>query len=89
MPTETDRRRLSAPGRESSLVQGGMSMAIGSLPHRSVAAAVALSMSSTDIVTIPSLPKRSPAESMIAQALVGLDGVTVGQYGSLAIDLAR
>ena len=89
MTIETERRHLSAPGRESSRVQGGMSMAIGSLPHRSVAAAVALSMSSTDIVTIPSLPKRSPAERMIAQALVGLDGVTVGQYGSLAIDLDR
>lgn len=81
-------RGLSAPGCVSARVQGGMSMAIGSLPHRSVADAVALSMSATDIVTIPTLPKRSPAENMIAQALVGLAGVTVGQYGSLAIDVA-
>ncbi len=69
-------------------VAGGMSMAIGSLPHRSVTDAVALSRSATDIVTIPTLPRRSPAESMIAQALVGLAGVTVGQYGSIAVDPA-
>src|SRR5215218_9508803 len=69
-------------------VAGGMSMAIGSLPHRSLTDAVALSRSATDIVTIPTLPRRSPAESMIAQALVGLAGVTVGQYGSIAVDPA-
>jgi hypothetical protein len=69
-------------------VHGGMSMAIGSLPHRSVADAVALSLASTDIPTIPTTPRRSPAESMIAQALVGIPGVTVGQYGSIAIDAA-
>ncbi len=63
-------------------------MAIGSLPHRSVADAIALSQTATDIVTIPTLPRRSPAESMIAQALVGISGVTVGQYGSIAVDSA-
>ena len=72
----------------SARIHGGMSLAIGSLPHRSVADAVALSLTSTDIVTIPSLPKRSPAESMVVQALVGLGGVTVGQYGSIAVDVA-
>jgi hypothetical protein len=72
------------PGR----VLGGMSMAIGSLPHRSIVDAVVLSQVTTDIVTIPSLPRRSPAESMIAQALVGMSGVSVGQYGSIAIDTA-
>jgi len=67
-------------------IQGGMSMAVGSLPHRSLADAVELSVTATDIPTIPQLPRRSPAESMIAQALVGIPGVTVGQYGSIAID---
>jgi hypothetical protein len=65
-----------------------MSMAVGSLPHRSIADAVVLSQIATDIVTIPSLPRRSPAECMIAQALVGISGVSVGQYGSIAIDTA-
>lgn len=70
-------------------VLGGMSMGVGSLPHLSLVDAITLSVSSTDIVTIPSLPKRSPAESMIAQALIGIEGVTTGQYGSIAIDPAR
>lgn len=64
-------------------------MAVGSLPHLSFVDAITLSVSSTDIVTIPSLPKRSPAESMIAQALIGIDGVTAGQYGSIAVDPVR
>lgn len=64
-------------------------MAIGSLPHRSLTDAVAVALHATDIVTIPTLPRRSPAESMIAQALVGLPGVTVGQYGSIAVDATR
>ena len=69
-------------------VVGGMSMAIGSLPHLSTSDAVELAMRATDIVTMPTLPKRSPAEGMIAQALVGLAGVTVGQYGAIAVDPA-
>ena len=64
-------------------------MAIGSLPHLSLVDAVTLSRSSTDIVTIPTLPNRSPAEGMIAQAVAGIDGITVGESGLIAIDLAR
>ncbi len=81
-------QRPTPPARVSTRIQGGMSMAVGSLPHRSIADALVLSRTATDIVTIPTLPKRSPAESMIAQALVGLSGVTVGQYGSIAVDVA-
>ena len=44
--------------------------------------------SSTDIPTIPSLPRRSPAEGMIAQALVGIEGVSVGQYGGISVDVS-
>lgn len=88
MPSDSAVHRFTSPARVSKRVQGGMSMAIGSLPHLSMSAAIALSRSATDIVTIPTLPKRSPAESMIAQALVGLRGVTVGQYGSIAVDVA-
>lgn len=75
--------------RMPSRVLGGMSMGIGSLPHLSLVDAVTFSLTSTDIVTIPTLPRRSPAESMIAQAVVGIEGVTVGQYGAIAVDAAR
>lgn len=43
----------------------------------------------TELPAIPTLPKRSPAESMIPQGLVGLAGITVGQYGSIAVDTER
>lgn len=62
---------------------------IGSLPHRDVAAAAEFSRSAFDVLTLPSLPRRSPAEAPVAQALVGAQGVTLGQYGTLAIDVAR
>ena len=35
------------------------------------------------------MPRRSPAEGAIAQAMVGLDGITIGQYGSIAVDPLR
>jgi methionine synthase II (cobalamin-independent) len=38
---------------------------------------------------VPSLPRRSPAESAVATALAGAPGVTHGQYGALAIDVSR
>ncbi len=68
----------------------GVPTGIGSLPHRDPhrAAAFALGCSS-DLPSVPTLPRRSPAESMIAQAVVGIHGITVGQYASLAVDLAQ
>ena len=42
---------------------------------------------STTLPAIPTLPRRSPAEGMIAQAVVGIAGVTLGQYGSIAVDV--
>lgn len=89
MTPGSDVRTTAAERPMPALVVGGMSMSIGSLPHLSVVDAITLSVSATSIVTIPSLPKRSPAESMIAQALVGIDGVTVGQYGAIAADVGR
>ena len=70
----------------SSLV-GGMSMGIGGLPYRSFRDAFEPSVRGTDIATVPTLPRRSPAENMIAQAVVGIRGVSLGQYGSIAIDV--
>lgn len=70
------------------VLEPGASAAIGSLPHRDVHAAAEFALRETELVTIPSLPRRSPAEGMIAQAVVGLRGITAGPYGSIAVDLA-
>ncbi len=67
----------------------GATFGVGSLPHRSLTEALDFVWSSTDIPTIPSLPRRSPAEGMIAQALVGIEGVSVGQYGGISVDVAH
>jgi hypothetical protein len=65
----------------------GACTGVGSLPHRSVHDAAAFALREYDVAAIPTLPRRSPAEGMIAQALVGIGGVTLGQYGSIAIDV--
>ena len=65
----------------------GASFGVGSLPHRECNEAVEFAWRATDIPTIPSLPRRSPAEGMIAQALVGIEGVSAGQYGSISVDI--
>ncbi len=78
---------MSVPGRPAvERFTNGQSIGIGSLPHRDAAAAAAFAISEFDIATIPTLPMRSPAEGMIAQAIAGLPGVSLGQYGSFAID---
>ena len=64
----------------------GGTTGIGSLPHRSVHEAAAFALREYDLPTIPTLPRRSPAEGMIAQAVVGIHGITLGQYGSIAVD---
>ena len=66
----------------------GSATGVGSLPHRSVADAVRFAVMEYDVPAIPSLPRRCPAEGMIAQALVGINGVAAGQYGSIAVDPA-
>lgn len=67
--------------------KAGATFGVGSLPHRSRGKALQLVWNSTDIVTIPSLPRRTPLEGMIAQALVGIEGVSVGQYGGISVDV--
>ena len=66
----------------------GAATGVGSLPHRSAREAVRFAMAEYDVPAIPSLPRRCPAEGMIAQAVVGINGVTAGQYGSIAVDPA-
>ena len=67
----------------------GAATGIGSLPHRSVHDAATFALREYELPAIPTLPRRSPAEGMIAQALVGISGVTLGQYGSIAVDVDR
>ena len=66
----------------------GSTFGVGSLPHRNVDEALEFAWSSTDIPTIFTLPRHSPAEGMIAQALVGIEGVSMGQYGGISVDIS-
>lgn len=76
------------PGNDASAWRPqGRVTGIGSLPHRSAHAAARFALSCGDIPAVPTLPRRSPAEGMISQALAGLPGVSVGQYGALAVDV--
>ncbi len=65
----------------------GIATGIGSLPHRNASEATAFVLSAMELPAIPTLPKRSPAEAMIAQAAVGIQGFSVGPYGSIAVDV--
>ena len=56
-------------------------------PHRSAHDAAAFALREYDLPAIPTLPRRSPAEGMIAQAVVGIGGAALGQYGSVAVDV--
>ncbi len=69
------------------VLRPGASAGVGSLPHRDAWAAAEFALREYDLLTLPSLPRRSPAEAMVAQALVGIPGVTLGQYGSIAVDI--
>ena len=80
---------VDAPARFLDVVAPAATLGVGSLPHRDATAAAQFSMGAFDVLTLPSLPRRSPAESPVAQALVGTQGVTLGQYGTVAIDVAR
>lgn len=73
----------------SSVLPGGASTGIGSLPHRDARAAAEFSLDHCSIPFVPWLPRRSPAEGSIAQAMIGMQGVTAGQYGSILVEPAR
>lgn len=75
--------------RDRGVVRCGATTAIGSLPHRDLDAAIVCALEATSIPAIPTLPRRSPAENPIAQSLIGIDGVTVGQYGAISVDASR
>ncbi len=65
----------------------GMVTGIGSLPHASAVAAARFSLSCGDVPAVPTLPRRSPSEGIISQAVSGMRGVSVGQYGSISVDV--
>ncbi|CAN5581552.1 hypothetical protein BH20ACT2_BH20ACT2_24860 [soil metagenome] len=68
----------------------GTATSIGSLPHADPAAAVAFVLDRLPgLPAAPSLPCRSPLESMVAQAAWGIVGVDVGADGSLVVDPGR
>jgi len=70
-------------------IANGITVGIGSLPHRDLDAGIRFALDATTIPTVPSLPKRSPAEGIIVQSMLGIDGVTVGQYGAISVDVNR
>ena len=74
-------------GMPSLALTSGASFGVGSLPHRRALDAIDFAWRATSIVTVPSLPRRSPAELMVAQALIGIEGVSLGQYGGISVDL--
>ncbi len=56
----------------------GLATAVGSLPHVDPVAAAELSLRRhPSLPAIPSLPNRSPWESMLGQAVAGLEGATL------------
>lgn len=64
----------------------GAVVGCGSLPHRDPDAAAAFGIAEFDIATIPTLPGRTMAESMLGQAATALPGLMVTGGGLLEID---
>lgn len=68
----------------------GAATGVGSLPHLDALGAARFALDHLPALPpIPSLPRRSPAEGLVAQAVVGIRGVSVGHYGSLAVDVRQ
>jgi hypothetical protein len=76
--------RTETVGR--SVFADGATAGAGSLPHIDPVAAAAFSIGEFDIATIPTTPRRSHHESMLAQALVGVRGVSIGPDGTISVD---
>ncbi|HUF99395.1 MAG TPA: hypothetical protein VMM60_14800 [Ilumatobacter sp.] len=75
--------------RALDIINPGSTTGPGSLPHRRASSAIAFSFDVYDVPVLPALPRRSPAESPVAQALAGVPGVSFGQYGTFSIDSSR
>lgn len=82
----TLRQLPGVPEHRSPRPGNAVATGVGSLPHRSAKEASLFALANYELPAIPSLPRRSPAESMVAQAVLGIGGVTTGQYGGIAVD---
>jgi hypothetical protein len=68
----------------------GVATGIGSLPHTDAAEAAAFVLERLpDLPVVPTLPRRSAAERMLAHATVGLRGVSSSDDGDIAVDADR
>ena len=85
---QTDTRLAGLSSPFDGLLAGAAT-GVGSLPHRDARAAAEFSLARERAGDDPEPPRRSPAESLIAQAVVGTPGITLGQYGAIAVDLDR
>jgi methionine synthase II (cobalamin-independent) len=64
----------------------GVATGIGSLPHRELGAAVEFVLrTAPQLPYVPTLPRRHPAEGMLAQLAVGVPGVGIDETGGLVI----
>lgn len=81
--------QITRPRSVLDVIEPAATTGIGPLPHRNARQAAAFCFDAYDLPAIPSLPRRSPAESAIAQALAGVPGVSPGQYGAVAVDVDR
>ena len=77
-------------GPEPVASLAGVATGIGSLPHLDPARAVALVLAhQPELPAAPSLPRRSPHESMLGQGAWGAAGMTAGPDGTVFVDLDR
>ncbi len=84
--TDAEHRRTTPRSDLPSPFSDGAAAGIGSLPHQDPTVAAAFAIDEFEIATIPTLPTRSPAEAMIAQAAVGLPGISVDRDGAIIVD---
>lgn len=72
---------------ESRPFEVGWATSIGALPHDDPVAATELVLrTQPDLPSTPNLPRRSPLEGMLQQAMWGIRGVTVDVDGEIQVD---
>ena len=68
----------------------GVATAVGSLPHTDGNAAADFVLELLpDLPAVPSLPRRSPAERILAHGLVGVRGIAIDEDGDVRVDVDR
>jgi hypothetical protein len=71
-------------------VPAGVATGVGSLPHPDAEAAADFVLEHLpELPAIPSLPRRSPAERILAHGLVGVRGVVLDTTGDVRLDVDR